>query len=460
MVRKNTDLTFVVSSKTSETGFIDTNFYTEDIGTSSFRFMFRYDNSYIDLIDGGYTPQLDLFHSDGSIWINEPLIMVMPKRGLVQYSVRDNVIIHAGKVDAKLFLKRGNESIHVANFNFNIVDSGITGAVEKEISINLIKDTVEHIIAEEGIEVLDEAFIDGISGNVIEFVSNNPDNFRGVKGDKGDKGDTGAKGDKGDTGLQGEQGPQGPKGDRGLQGIQGPKGEPGMDGIDGVDGTVRFEEFTQEQIDMIKGEPGLDGAPGPQGPKGDTGDTGPQGEKGEPGQDGTMVFEELTPEQKAELKGEKGDTGEQGPQGEQGIQGIQGERGFEGPQGPQGEPGTTPNTTGWQKYALTNDTGVLPVTSLGGSLEDLRALPTGFYYRSGVPISGMGQTSAAGFLTVWEANDKLVKHITFKPYNSTQTFLMRYYNTWSGWVRYDGTNTIVVSSTQPSEAVVWFEVLD
>lgn len=57
------------------------------------------------------------------------------------------------------------------------------------------------------------------------------------------------------------------------------------------------------------------------------------------------VFDELTPEQKAEIKGDKGDTGPQGPmgpqgpQGETGPQGPQGEVGPQGPQGIQGEPG-------------------------------------------------------------------------------------------------------------------------
>ena len=68
------------------------------------------------------------------------------------------------------------------------------------------------------------------------------------------------------------------------------------------------------------------------------------------------VFDELTPAQKAEIKGDKGDTGPQGPQGErgpqgpqgpQGVQGIQGEQGPQGiqgevgPQGPQGQTGQT-----------------------------------------------------------------------------------------------------------------------
>lgn len=88
--------------------------------------------------------------------------------------------------------------------------------------------------------------------------------------------------------------------------------------------------------------------------KGETGPVGPQGEKGA---DGTMTFEDLTPEQKASLKGDKGDTGAAGPQGEPGPKGDKGdpgpkgdkgdtgETGAQGPKGDKGEPGingTTP----------------------------------------------------------------------------------------------------------------------
>src|SRR5699024_823476 len=87
----------------------------------------------------------------------------------------------------------------------------------------------------------------------------------------------------------------------------------------------------------------------------------------------------------------------------------------------------------WQKYKLTDDSGVLPIVNLRGDLEALQALPSGFYYRSNVPITGMGQTSASGYVTVWESNDGQIKHISFKPYNSSQEFIMRYYNEWTGW---------------------------
>lgn len=89
------------------------------------------------------------------------------------------------------------------------------------------------------------------------------------------------------------------------------------------------------------------------------GPAGPIGPQGENGADGTMTFEDLTPEQKASLKGDKGDkgdTGAAGPQGEPGPKGDKGEpgpkgdkgdtgeTGAQGPQGEKGEPGTNGTT--------------------------------------------------------------------------------------------------------------------
>ena len=108
-----------------------------------------------------------------------------------------------------------------------------------------------------------------------------------------------------------------------------------------------------------QGPQGLQGAIGPEGPQGEVGPQGPVGPQGEKGADGTMTFEDLTPEQKASLKGDKGDTGPQGPKGDKGDTGAAGpqgepgpkgdkgdpgETGAQGPQGPQGEPGTNGTT--------------------------------------------------------------------------------------------------------------------
>ena len=68
------------------------------------------------------------------------------------------------------------------------------------------------------------------------------------------------------------QGPKGDPGPKGEDGVQGPKGEP-----------LRFEELTEEQKLELKGEKGDKGEPGAPGPKGDTGENGEQGPKGEQG---------------------------------------------------------------------------------------------------------------------------------------------------------------------------------
>lgn len=109
---------------------------------------------------------------------------------------------------------------------------------------------------------------------------------------------------------------------RGLKGDTGEKGKDGIDGKTPVKGVDYFD--------------GKDGAPGP---------------KGDP-----LRYEDLTPTQKAELKGPKGDKGDAGerglqgipgpagppgPKGEQGVQGQTGPQGVPGPAGPKGDPGTT-----------------------------------------------------------------------------------------------------------------------
>ena len=117
------------------------------------------------------------------------------------------------------------------------------------------------------------------------------------------------KGPAGPIGPQGEIGPMGPQGEVGPQGETGPQGPQGEKG---ADGTMTFEDLTPEQKASLKGD------------KGDKGDTGAAGPQGEPGP-----------------KGDKGDPGAQGPKGDKGDTG---ETGAQGPQGPKGEPGTNGTT--------------------------------------------------------------------------------------------------------------------
>ena len=144
-INKNTDLEFSLQEGT-EKGGVYTNFYTEDKGSASIRVRLSSNGYYLDLTKTDLEPVLFLFHEDSSIFEIRDFINVMPDKGLIQYNLADNVIAHAGKVKAKLFLKNTEQSVHVANFTFDIKDSGIEGAVEKEISVNILEDTVRRII--------------------------------------------------------------------------------------------------------------------------------------------------------------------------------------------------------------------------------------------------------------------------------------------------------------------------
>ncbi|MEB8101063.1 BppU family phage baseplate upper protein [Staphylococcus xylosus] len=108
---------------------------------------------------------------------------------------------------------------------------------------------------------------------------------------------------------------------------------------------------------------------------------------------------------------------------------------------------TTGASASWQKYKLTNDDGTRALVSIGNDVEKLRGLTPGFYYCTTVPITGASST--AGFVTM-EMRDSGLKRITFRPYNSNQQFIMRYYNTWGEWelVGLDPANVETVTNSQ------------
>ena len=274
-IYKNKDIDVSVNVDSIDKGNIKANFYTEDKGTSSIRIYLNWNKNRINLNSINMQPLLDLFHSDGSIFMDEKVDIILAEQGLIQYKITDQVIKHPGTINAKLFLKNEKESIHVANFSFNIKDSGVTDAVDKEITVNLVDDSVRRIIQENAIKLLGDGFKEDVSVELKNYVNDNAETFKGPKGDEGKQGQRGPQGVKGDTGERGLEGPQGIQGERGLRGEQGPQGP--------------------------KGLTGTKGDTGPQGPKGDKGDTGPQGEDGK-----DFKFEDFTTEQLEQLKGERG----------------------------------------------------------------------------------------------------------------------------------------------------------
>ena len=129
--------------------------------------------------------------------------------------------------------------------------------------------------------------------------------------------------------FDGADGKDGQDGYTPVKGVDYFDGEDGKDGVSvSVQSVSESTEDGGENIVTFTDGKTLKVQNGSKGSKGDKGD---KGEKGDKGADGTMTFEDLTPEQKASLKGDKGDTGEQGPPGEKGEKGDPGEQGIQGP---------------------------------------------------------------------------------------------------------------------------------
>lgn len=264
MINKHKDIETNISSSNIDIGDIGCRFYTEDENIAFIRINIKYDGQPVDLTDNEeMKPKLDLFMQDGSIFIDEPLEILIPQSGSMQYNIPNKVIKHAGKVNCKLFLDNGTKSVHVSNFSFTIVDSGVEDVVAKEISVNLVKDTVRKILSEDLTEVLDNGFKEQLTKDLQTYLSDNDSKFKGDKGDKGDTGERGLKGDTGDMGPQGLQGIPGKNGRDGLNGLDGKNGKDGIDGVDGVKGDkgdkgdpFTYEDFTQDQLSALKGEKG------------------------------------------------------------------------------------------------------------------------------------------------------------------------------------------------------------
>ncbi|QZT28106.1 collagen-like protein [Streptococcus dysgalactiae] len=158
---------------------------------------------------------------------------------------------------------------------------------------------------------------------------------------------TGPQGKTGETGPQGPPGKQGQIGETGPQGPPGPRGETGPEGPKGADGKMTFEQLTQEQREQLKGD------------KGPKGDVGPKGSDGAPGK--SITISSITEEASGSYLGSwfgsaakstkvtfsdgqsislpHGKDGETGPKGERGLPGKDGSPGMDGPRGPRGSSG-------------------------------------------------------------------------------------------------------------------------
>ena len=244
---KNKDIEANINERTVELGNINANFYTEDEQTASIRIFIKWNDHPIDLNKINMKPVLNLYMQDGSLFEGEKVEVVIPEKGIIQYKIPSNVIKHIGKVNAKLFLENENESIHVANFNFTITDSGTEEPIRKELSFNLVDEAIHRIVQISAMELLGDDFKSEVLEGFQTYVTENVEDFKGVQGDVGPQGPKGDKGLKGDTGERGPQGMQGPRGEKGEQGIQGERGVPGKDGLD-----FKYSDFTTNQLNDLR----------------------------------------------------------------------------------------------------------------------------------------------------------------------------------------------------------------
>lgn len=194
MIIKMGEVETHINPRNVDIGDIGSRFYTEDENTAFIRIRINYNGSPVDLTKTDMKPKLDLFMEDGSVFIDETIEVLIPEIGLIKYDIPSNVIKHIGKVNCKLFMDSLEHSVHVANFSFSIVDSGVEKVVSKEISLNLVKDTVKQIMSEDLTELLDTEFKDKLTDDLENYVLSHNEEFKGPKGDEG---------------PQGEQGPQG-----------------------------------------------------------------------------------------------------------------------------------------------------------------------------------------------------------------------------------------------------------
>lgn len=180
-INKNTDLEFSIQQNT-EKGGVYTNFYTEDKGSASIRIRLSSNGYYLDLTKTDLKPVLFLFQEDGSIFEIRDYMGVMPEQGLIQYNFSDNVMRHPGKIKAKVFLKNDTKSVHVANFTFDIKDSGIEGAVGKEIKVELLEDIVRNVMTDNAMGLLDDEYKEKLDNDLKNYLVENKEDFKGEKG--------------------------------------------------------------------------------------------------------------------------------------------------------------------------------------------------------------------------------------------------------------------------------------
>lgn len=166
-------------------GNVDVTLYTMDKGSAAFKIYLKREVDYanekvydpVNLYTTDMTPRIDIVAADGSVFANEPIDIVIPENGVIQYVVSDYVIRHAGKMDVYIYLENKSESVQVANFYFYIEEDGVTRRLGKEITGGRLEDVVKNVMSGQLMELLSEDFREQLEREIKTFLQDHNKDF-------------------------------------------------------------------------------------------------------------------------------------------------------------------------------------------------------------------------------------------------------------------------------------------
>ncbi|WP_145463963.1 M14 family zinc carboxypeptidase [Staphylococcus hominis] len=166
-------------------GNVDVTLYTMDKGSAAFKIYLKREVDYanekiydpVNLYTSDMTPRIDIVAADGSVFSNEPVDIVIPENGVIQYIVSDYVIRHAGKMDVYIYLENKSESVQVSNFYFYIEEDGVARRLGKEITGNRLEDIAKNVMSGQLMELLSEDFREQLDREIKEFLKINNKDF-------------------------------------------------------------------------------------------------------------------------------------------------------------------------------------------------------------------------------------------------------------------------------------------
>ncbi|MBF9293352.1 BppU family phage baseplate upper protein [Staphylococcus epidermidis] len=166
-------------------GNVDVTLYTMDKGSAAFKVYLKREVNYanekvydpVNLYTTDMTPRIDIVAADGSVFANEPIDIVIPENGVIQYIVSDYVIRHAGKMDVYIYLENKSESVQVANFYFYIEEDGVARRLGKEITGGRLEDVVKNVMSGQLMELLSEDFREQLEREIKSFLQDHNKDF-------------------------------------------------------------------------------------------------------------------------------------------------------------------------------------------------------------------------------------------------------------------------------------------